>query len=75
MDVGAKKYIHDLIWDLAKNEGKSIILISSDMPELITLARRILVFKDQKITGEIDDLNSEIRSYEEVSNEIGTLMA
>lgn len=75
MDVGAKKYIHDLIWDLAKNEGKSIILISSDMPELITLARRILVFKDQKITGVIDDLNSEIRSYEEVSNEIGTLMA
>lgn len=75
VDVGAKKYIHDLIWNLAKNEGKSIILISSDMPELITLARRILVFKDQKITGEIDDLNIEIRSYEEVSNEIGTLMA
>lgn len=75
VDVGAKKYIHDLIWNLAKNEGKSIILISSDMPELITLARRILVFKDQKITGEIQDLNSEIKSYEEVSNEIGSLMS
>lgn len=75
VDVGAKKYIHDLIWGLAKEEGKSIILISSDMPEMITLARRILVFKDQKITGEINDLNTEVKSYEEVSAEIGALMA
>lgn len=75
VDVGAKKYIHDLIWSLAKDEGKSIILISSDMPEMITLARRILVFKDQKITGEISNLNTEIKSYEEVSGEIGALMA
>ena len=75
VDVGAKKYIHDLIWNLAKNEGKSIILISSDMPELITLSRRILTFKDQKITGEINDLNEKERTYEEVSNEIGMLMS
>lgn len=75
VDVGAKKYIHDLIWNLAKQEGKSIILISSDMPEMITLARRILVFKDQKITGEITNLNEIHRSYEEVSEEIGRLMA
>lgn len=75
VDVGAKKYIHDLIWNLAKEEGKSIILISSDMPELITLARRILVFKDQEITGEIDDLNTVEKSYEEVSVEIGSLMS
>lgn len=75
VDVGAKKYIHDLIWELAEKEGKSIILISSDMPEMITLARRILVFKDQKIVGEIDDLNKNVRSYEEVSGEIGALMS
>ena len=75
VDVGAKKYIHDLIWNLAKEEGKSIILISSDMPEMITLARRILVFKDQKIVGEIDDLNEKPRNYEEVSTEIGALMS
>lgn len=75
VDVGAKKYIHDLIWSLAKDEGKSIIVISSDMPELITLSRRILVFKDQKITGEISDLNEGEKSYEEVSHSIGRLMA
>lgn len=76
VDVGAKKYIHDLIWQLAKEEGKSIILISSDMPEMITLARRILVFKDQEIVGEIDNLNGpEVKTYEEVSTEIGKLMS
>lgn len=75
VDVGAKKYIHDLIWSLAKDEGKSIILISSDMPEMIALARRILVFKDQEIVGEISDLNEKERSYEDVSLEIGRLMA
>lgn len=75
VDVGAKKYIHDLIWQLAKEEGKSIILISSDMPEMITLARRILVFKDHKVVGELDDLNQVEKSYEEVSQEIGRLMA
>lgn len=75
VDVGAKKYIHDLIWSLAKEEGKSIILISSDMPEMITLARRILVFKDQEIVGEINDLNETERKYEDVSLEIGRLMA
>ena len=75
VDVGAKKYIHELIWSLAKEEGKSIILISSDMPEMITLARRILVFKDQKVVGEIDGLNDKEHSYEEVSMEIGKLMA
>ena len=45
------------------------------MPEMITLARRILVFKDQKIVGEIDDLNEKPRNYEEVSTEIGALMS
>lgn len=75
VDVGAKKYIHELIWQLAKEEGKSIILISSDMPEMITLARRILVFKDHKIVNEIDDLNTKVKSYEEVSQEIGRAMA
>ncbi len=74
VDVGAKRNIHDLIWKLAKEEGKSIILISSDMPEMITLARRILVFKDYKITGEIDDLNEGAPSYDQISMRIGELM-
>jgi ribose transport system ATP-binding protein len=75
VDVGAKEYIHDLIWNMAKNDGRSIILISSDMPEMIALARRILVFKQFRIVGELDDLNEHEYSYEETSSRIGHYLA
>lgn len=75
VDIGAKEYIHQLIWDLAKVEGKSIIVISSDMPEIITLARRLLIFKDFQIIGEINDLNGKEYDYEHVSNQIGQYLA
>ena len=75
VDVGAKRHIHEIIWNLAKNEGKSIILISSDMTEMITLPRRILVFKDFRIVAEIDGLNDREYSYGEVSSKIGAAMA
>lgn len=75
VDVGAKAQIHDLIWNLASQQGKSIILISSDMPELITLARRILVFRDQRIVGEITGLNQGELSQSEISRQIGQYLA
>lgn len=74
VDIGAKEYIHNLIWDLAKIQGKSIILISSDLPELVSLSRRILVFADQQIKKEITGLNETVRSYEELSEIIGDAM-
>ena len=74
VDVGAKAQIHDLIWKLASEQGKSIVLISSDMPELITLARRILVFRDQRIVGEIDGLNEGTLSDTEISQRIGEFL-
>jgi ribose transport system ATP-binding protein len=75
VDVGAKEYLHDLIWKMAKEEGKSVILISSDMPELVELARRILVFKSYSIVGELDDLNDAERPPEETSMRIGRFLA
>ena len=75
VDIGAKRHIHDIIWNLAKREGKSIILISSDMTEMITLARRILVFRDFRIAAEITGLNEGAPSYAEVSEKIGSAMA
>ncbi len=75
VDIGAKEAIHQLIWDLAKNEGKSIILISSDLPEMVHLARRILVFRRFRIVGEIAELNERRRAYDEVSVEIGRYLA
>ena len=70
VDVGAKEYIHQLIWNLAKVENKAIILISSDMNEVISLARRILVFKDQKIVAELDGEETFARSGAEISQDI-----
>lgn len=73
VDIGAKEYIHNLIWRLAKKEKKAILLISSDMPEMIKLARRILVFRDHRIVGEVD--NQGAASFEEVSHQIGHFLA
>ncbi|MCG9479433.1 MAG: sugar ABC transporter ATP-binding protein [Actinomycetia bacterium] len=72
VDVGAKEYIHKLIYNLAHKEGKSLILISSDMPEIITLANRIYIFRDKKIVGEIESVNKDADSYNIVSKEIGS---
>ena len=75
VDVGAKEYLHDLIWKMAKEEGKSIILISSDMPELVKLSRRVLVFKNYQIVGELDDLNKQESTLEQTSLRIGQYLA
>jgi ribose transport system ATP-binding protein len=75
VDVGAKEAIHKLIWDLAKQDGKSIILISSDLPEMVHLARRILVFRKFRVVGEVSGLNEHPRTYDEVSAEIGQYLA
>ena len=53
IDVGAKYEIYELIQSLAK-QGKSIIMISSEMSELIGMSDRIMVMCDGRITGFID---------------------
>ena len=50
IDIGAKAEIHKLIGDIAKS-GVAIILISSEMPELIGCADRIAIFREGEITG------------------------
>ena len=53
IDVGAKYEIYLLLWKLAA-AGKSIIIVSSDLPELMGICHRILVFSNGSITGELD---------------------
>ena len=53
VDVGAKKEIYDLINEF-KSQGKAIIMISSEMPEILGLSDRILVLSHGEITGEFD---------------------
>jgi len=52
IDVGAKAEIYSLMCTLAE-KGKAIIMISSDMPELLGICDRILVMHEGKITGEL----------------------
>lgn len=52
IDVGAKYEIYSIIAELAR-QGKSIIMISSELPELIGMSDRILVMCDGKLSGEV----------------------
>lgn len=54
IDVGAKQEIYNLMRDLVDNKGKSIIMVSSEMPELIGMSDRILIMRFGKIVGELD---------------------
>lgn len=52
VDVGAKAQIHDLIAELAA-EGVAVLVISSELNEVLTLADRVLVIRQGKIAGEL----------------------
>lgn len=58
VDVGAKAEIYELIRELAK-EGLSIIMISSELPEVVGLSDRVYVMRSDKIVAELinDDIN------------------
>lgn len=53
IDIGAKAEIYQLINDLAQ-QGKAVIVVSSEMPELIGLSDRVIVMHEGKIKGEIN---------------------
>lgn len=60
IDVGAKSEIYKLLNELTE-QGKSIIMISSELPEILRMSHRILVMCEGRITGELD--------YEEATQE------
>ncbi|MBQ2583486.1 MAG: ATP-binding cassette domain-containing protein, partial [Erysipelotrichaceae bacterium] len=62
IDVGAKYEIYELILKLAK-EGKLVIVVSSEMPELLGICDRILVMSGGRLAGEVDARNT---SQEEI---------
>lgn len=53
IDVGAKYEIYCIIAEMAK-QGKSVIMISSEMSELIGMSDRIMIMCDGRVTGFID---------------------
>lgn len=60
IDVGAKYEIYQLILNLA-NEGKSVMMVSSEMPELLGICDRIMVMSNGRVAGILDikDANQE----------------
>ncbi len=54
IDVGAKAEIYSLLETLARDEGMSILMISSELPEIIKNCHRTLVVFQGKITGDIN---------------------
>ena len=57
IDVGAKYEIYQLITELAMR-GKAVIMVSSEMPELLGVCDRILVLSGGRISGEVDAKNT-----------------
>lgn len=52
VDVGAKAEIHDIIRREA-DRGAAVLLVSSDLPELLSLSDRIMIIRDGRIVGEV----------------------
>ncbi|REF36586.1 sugar ABC transporter ATP-binding protein [Thermasporomyces composti] len=58
IDVGAKEEIYELLTSLAE-QGKSIIMISSELPEVLRLAHRIVVMCEGRVTGILDNADAD----------------
>jgi ABC-type sugar transport system ATPase subunit len=54
IDVGTKAQIYTLV-RAAAERGLAVLLVSSEMPELLALSDRIIVLSDGKLTGELHD--------------------
>ncbi len=65
IDIKTKAYLHDLIHELA-GQGTAVLLITSDMPEMVDVADRILVMDGYRIKGEVEN----DRNYDAVSTAI-----
>lgn len=50
VDIGAKQEVHQVMSDLSQ-QGKGILLISSDLPEILAMSDRILVLREGRVTG------------------------
>ncbi|KAE9529096.1 sugar ABC transporter ATP-binding protein [Testudinibacter aquarius] len=60
IDVGAKSEVHQVLFDMAK-KGVAVLVISSDLPEIMAISDRIITLSEGKVTGEIhgDDATEE----------------
>ena len=57
IDVGAKADVHRLLFEVA-DAGMSVIVISSELPEVMAVSDRIVVFREGRVTGVLDNAES-----------------
>jgi ribose transport system ATP-binding protein len=69
IDIKTKSEIHRIMYEITE-KGKSVICITSDMPEIVQVADRIVVFKDGAIVGDL--VNT--KDYDEMSKKIMSLI-
>ena len=72
IDVGAKYEIYCIIEELARS-GKSIIMISSEMAELIGMSDRVMVMCDGRVTGFIDGKDATQENIMELATQFETV--
>ena len=71
IDVGAKYEIYCIIAELAR-QGKAVIMISSEMGELIGMSDRIMVMCDGRVTGFVDQKDATQENIMELATQFGT---
>jgi ribose transport system ATP-binding protein len=74
IDVGAKSEIYRLLNDLAQ-QGKAIIMISSELPEILRMSHRIIVMCEGRITGELLTSEADQEKIMKLATQRGGLLA
>ena len=71
IDVGAKAEIHRLMSRLAAEEGLAILMISSELPEILAMSDRILVMREGRLVGEFtrEEATQEVIAHAMMSEE------
>ena len=72
VDVGAKSEIHRLMSQLAAEEGLAILMISSELPEILGMSDRILVMREGHLVGEFtrEEATKEVIAHAMMSEEV-----
>ena len=72
VDVGAKSEIHRLMSELAAEEGLAILMISSELPEILGMSDRILVMREGRLVAEFtrEEATQEIVAHAMMSEEV-----
>ena len=71
IDVGAKEEIYALLNSLAE-QGKAIIMISSELPEVLSMAHRILVMCEGRVTGMLDNSDADQEKIMQYATKLGS---